>query len=65
MLLPASNDLMEFLVSEKALQAEEDLACVEHYLHSLQLPPGLNDKAFARLLRMVTCFFLLNGQLWR
>jgi hypothetical protein len=52
---------LRFPVSEKALQAKEELTHIEHYLHSLQLPPGLSNKGLARLLRMAACFFLLNG----
>ncbi len=58
---PTSKEPMKFLVSEKALQAKEDLACVERYLYSLRLPPGLNEKGSAKLLRMAAHFFLLNG----
>jgi len=61
----ASTDLTEFPVSDKTLKAEEDLAQVEHYLHSLRLPPDLDDNASAQLSRMATRFFLLNGRLWR
>src|SRR5258708_23769483 len=48
---PSSSDPTEFPALDKALKAEEDLARIEHYLHSLQLPPDLDDKASARLLQ--------------
>ena len=61
----ASDELVDFPVSEKALKAKEDLQRVNHYLHSLRLPSDISDTASARLLRMAACFFLLNGRLWR
>lgn len=61
----ASDDLAGFPTSDKVLKVEDDVARVEQYLHSLQLPSGLDDKALARLLRMAARFFLLNGRLWR
>ena len=61
----ASDKLVDFPVSEKALKAEEDLQRVNHYLHSLRLPSDISDMASARLLRMAARFFLLTGRLWR
>jgi hypothetical protein len=61
----ASEDLVEFPVSDKARKAEEHLARVTHYLRTRQLPPGLDSKAAAQLLRTAARFFLLNDRLWR
>jgi hypothetical protein len=62
---PTSDNPEEFPVSDKALEAEDNLARAEQYLHSLQLPPGLDDSATTKLLRLAARFFLLNGRLWR
>jgi integrase-like protein/reverse transcriptase-like protein len=61
----ASDNLTEFPISEKGLEAEEPLAHVEQYLHSLRLPPELDDKTRTRILRLAAHFFLLNGRLWQ
>lgn len=63
--IPASPEVLEFPTSDKALRIEEDMARVEQYLHSFQLPSDSTDKAASRLLRLAARFFLLNGRLWR
>ena len=60
----ASEDPVEFPVSDKARKAEEHLARVTHYLRTQRLPPDLDSKAATQLLRTAARFFLLNDQLW-
>ena len=60
-----SGDLAELLVLKKGLRADDDLVHIKQYLHSLRLPPGLDDDTMARLLRLAAHFFILNGRLWR
>ena len=62
---PVPGDPAEFPVSEKALKAEDDLARVKQYLHSLWLPTDLDEKLLAKFLRLAARFFILNGRLWR
>ena len=69
-LTPSGNNLVsgnsvEFPISEKALKAEDDLARIEQYLHSLRLPTDLDDKSSEKFLRLAARFFILNGRLWR